>query len=292
MKVGIGKSVYFSGAAYHYDGILHKTTHGIMLKRIFLNDKWILGFILLNAAVIFAQGFHAPDAHIWYLDTLDNLITVLFLCEAIIKLRHFGRTAYFSSAWNVFDFVLVLLALPALAAWIFQLDMYGLGFLLVFRILRVFKFFRFIRFIPQIDKIITGVARAAKASVVIILGFLVFNFIVSLISCFLFRNAAPEFFADPILSLYSTFKIFTVEGWYEIPDSIVDGGSPAFTFFTRLYFIVILFAGGIIGLSLVNSIFVDTMVSDNTEDLEQLVAELQTKIDLLIEKTNGQNPER
>jgi voltage-gated sodium channel len=76
-----------------------------------------------------------------------------------------------------------------------------------------------------------------------------------------------------------------VEGWYEIPDSIVQDGSPVFTFFTRMYFVCILFTGGVIGLSLVNSIFVDTMVSDNTADLEKQVASLQEKIDLLLARS-------
>lgn len=41
------------------------------------------------------------------------------------------------------------------------------------------------------------------------------------------------------------------------------------------------------GLSIVNSIFVDAMVSDNNDALELKVAELEKKIDLLLEKTNN-----
>lgn len=39
---------------------------------------------------------------------------------------------------------------------------------------------------------------------------------------------------------------------------------------------------GIFGLSLVNSIFVDAMVSDNNEDLENEIRTLHTKIDKLV----------
>jgi len=256
----------------------------VMLTKFFLNEKAILGVILLNAAVIFAQGFNPERPLFEWLEFFDNLFTLLFMIEAIVKIRVWGRATYFGSSWNIFDFVLVLFAMPSFVAWAFNLNMASLEFLLVFRIMRVFKFFRFIRFIPNIDHIVSGLGRAARASVLIIVAFFVFNFTISLISCFLFRDSAPEYFRDPLLSFYSIFKVFTIEGWYEIPDSITEESSPVATFFTRLYFIVVLFFGGIFGLSLVNSIFVDTMVSDNNDALEEKIMELQRKIDALLER--------
>jgi voltage-gated sodium channel len=256
-----------------------------MLKRILLSEPFILAVILLNAVVIFIQGFAYDRSWTPTLDLLDNLFTAVFLLEALVKVRTWGMRNYLASSWNVFDGVLVLLALPSLIIWLFPVEFLGLEFLLVFRIMRVFKFFRFIRFVPRMDHIIAGVGRAAKASVLILFAFFVFNFIVSLISCFMFRDLAPEYFRDPLIAWYSIFKVFTVEGWYEIPDAIAEEASPTVAFFTRLYFIVILFFGGIFGLSLVNSIFVDTMVSDNNDELERRVAELQEKIDLLLERS-------
>jgi voltage-gated sodium channel len=47
---------------------------------------------------------------------------------------------------------------------------------------------------------------------------------------------------------------------------------------------VVLFFGGIFGLSLVNSIFVDTMISDNNVPLEEKIEELEKKIDRLLEQ--------
>lgn len=255
-----------------------------MLKRFLLNEKAILWVILLNAAVIFAQGFQPEPPLFDWLELFDHLFTLIFLAEAMIKIRAWGHKVYFDSSWNIFDFVLVLFAIPSFLAWALHLDMASLEFLLVFRIMRVFKFFRFIRFIPNIDHMVEGLGRASRASVLIILAFFVFNFTISLISCFLFRDSAPEYFRDPLLSFYSIFKVFTVEGWYEIPDSITESSSSVVTFFTRLYFIIVLFFGGIFGLSLVNSIFVDTMVSDNNDALEEKIMELQRKIDVLLEQ--------
>lgn len=44
----------------------------------------------------------------------------------------------------------------------------------------------------------------------------------------------------------------------------------------------VLFSGGSIGLSLINSIFVEEMMSDNTNDLEAKLDRLETKIDQLL----------
>jgi voltage-gated sodium channel len=43
-------------------------------------------------------------------------------------------------------------------------------------------------------------------------------------------------------------------------------------------------SGGILGLSIVNSIFVDAMVSDNNDELENKIDLLNKKIDKLLTK--------
>lgn len=52
----------------------------------------------------------------------------------------------------------------------------------------------------------------------------------------------------------------------------------------RVLFAVLFFAGGILGLSLVNSIFVDAMASDNNDEVLEKLKELERKIDELNKK--------
>jgi voltage-gated sodium channel len=75
-----------------------------------------------------------------------------------------------------------------------------------------------------------------------------------------------------------------VGGWYEIPDLIASRSSSLVEILSKLYFVGLLLGGGILGLSLVNSIFVDAMVSDNNEELERQVTRLSDKIDILTQK--------
>lgn len=252
------------------------------MKRLFLNDRFILFLIVLNTIIIFLSGFNFHPKLLFILSTADYCITILFVLELIVKLRVFKRE-YFKSGWNKFDFILIILSVPSLIALIFHSHL-DFGILLIFRVLRVFKAIRFIKFIPGIEGLMSGIVRALKSSVIAIFGFLMYAFIAGMLSFYLFRGISPEHFGDPFVSLYSMFKVFTVEGWNDVPEAITVGLSESISFLIHLYFMLILLTGGIIGLSLVNSIFVDAMVSDNNDALEEKVDKLEEKIDLLLKQ--------
>ena len=38
----------------------------------------------------------------------------------------------------------------------------------------------------------------------------------------LFGKRSPEYFGNPLIASYTLFKVFTIEGWHEIPDEIVS----------------------------------------------------------------------
>lgn len=255
-----------------------------MIKKLFLNDKFILILILLNAVTIFMNGFEMSSNNRFILSLTDNLITSLFIVELIVKFKEFGIKGYFKSNWRKFDFVLIALSFPALIAFLGNIEITSFSFLLVFRVMRVFKSLRFLKFIPGIEHLVKGISRALKASIVVLIGFVIYIFIIGIFSFYLFKEVSPEFFGNPLNSLYSIFKIFTVEGWYEIPEQLTRGLSSTTSFFTYLYFIFVVISGGIFGLSLVNSIFVDAMVSDNNDELENKIDLLNKKIDKLLTK--------
>ena len=49
--------------------------------------------------------------------------------------------------------------------------------------------------------------------------------------------------------------------------------------FAKIYFSILLFMGGIIGMSLVNSIFVDAMAADNNDEVLEKLSQLEEKLD-------------
>jgi len=255
-----------------------------MIKKLFLNDKFILGLILLNSVLLFVGGYFQSEHEKLIISIADNLITALFILELVIKFREFGIKGYFQSTWNILDFVLILLSVPALITFLFNISIVDFSFLLVFRVMRVFKAFRFFKFIPNVGQLVAGVQRALKASIFVFIGFVIYIFIIGILSFYLFQNSGSTYFEDPMISLYSTFKIFTVEGWFEIPEQITEHYSNIGSFFTYFYFIFVVLTGGIFGLSLVNSIFVDSMVSDNNDDIEKKIDNLDSKVTEILTK--------
>ena len=255
------------------------------LFHFFTDEKIVAIVISLNAIVLFLLSFdHIHDDPAWAnpLSWLDNVFVVYFLLEAILKIRDLGWKKYIKDNWNRFDFAIVILSLPSLIL-MFDSTSQDFSTIFVFRIIRIARFFKFIRFIPNIEELLAGIQRAFRASIFVLIAFTIFTFVVSLISCRLFKEAAPQYFDDPIISFYSIFKIFTIEGWYEIPDTIA-AARPEYGFFIISYFIIILVIGGLFGLSIVNAIFVEEMVRDNEDDLREQVTLVDKKLNLLLKK--------
>ncbi|WP_280749850.1 MULTISPECIES: ion transporter [unclassified Parabacteroides] len=255
------------------------------MRKILLNSKFINIAIIANAFVVFFQEF--SDSHL-FLQYVDCFFTALFVAEVIIKSITYGIGYYTKSKLNLLDlFVIVISAISIVIMTFFDSEVVSFSFLTSLRVLRLFKSFRLLKVVPNMDQIVSGVNRAVKTSYVVVLSFLILLFIVSVFTCALFKDIAPEYFDNPLSSIYSVFRVFSVEGWYEIPDIIASRTSVVVAFFSKIYFVIILFVGGILGMSLINSIFVDAMVSDNNIELEKEVRNLSKKIEELTSVINN-----
>lgn len=249
------------------------------MRTLLLSERFIFGLIGLNALVLFALGFPdlSPALRLALL-RLDDAITLAFIFEAALKIRRASLRGYLGDGWNRFDALVVILSIPSLFDSLAGENLNQYSVFLLLRMARVMKLIRVLRFLPEIDRILAGVARAIRASFLILIAFFLGLFVVAIVSQRLFAEADPAHFGDPILALYSIFKVFTVEGWFEIPDHLVANLPPLAAFFARAYFIGLLMLGGIFGLSLVNSIFVDAMVADNNDELEAKIDALSEEI--------------
>lgn len=256
------------------------------VKCFFTNDSIMLVLVLINTGIIFVSGFITSQGGALLI--VDSLFTLLFLFEAMVKIQVKGFSEYWSDGWNRFDFIIVLLALPSCVN-LFGLALPGTNVLLSLRTIRAFKSFRLLRFVPNIDSLLNGVKLAFKASFIVAIGMIVLLFVFSIITTFLFGSAAPEYFGNPALSVYSIFRLFTIEGWYDMPEAIAANSGSAMGIFARIYFSILLFLGGIIGMSLVNSIFVDAMAADNNDEVLEKLSQLEEKLDKLQIEQDGKS---
>ena len=255
------------------------------MKRFFFNERTILLAIILNAVVIFLLYFPSLSDQPLLLG-LDYAFILFFVVEAVVKLAVLKPRNYFASAWNRFDFFIVVGSLPVLLLIFF--DVPDTTVLILLRLFRLVRIVRFLRFIPNIDQVVQGLGRALKASVLVLAALIFLNLMLALVTCHFYAETAPRYFGDPLISIYSIFQLFTLEGWNEIPDAITpNSASPLRVGLTRFYFASVVVIGGIFGIGLANAVFVDEMTMDNNRDLERKVDALTDEIRQLRKQLGG-----
>jgi len=267
-----------------------------MFKQFFLREKNMMVAIAINSIIIFLLYFPQINEHSHELykglEYIDLIFVLVFLIEAIVKIRHFGFKNYLSDKWNIFDFFIVIVSMPALLTFFPFFTGPHTSFVKILRLGRMVRLFRFLSFIPRMEIIMVGLSRAIKASVFVMIALVFLNFILALFTCHFYSEIAPEYFYDPAVSMYYIFQLFTIEGWNEIPQVVIDGheaihgeenASSLFAGATRFYFILVVLAGGIFGMSLANAVFVDEMTSDNNKEVEDKLEEMKLQISELKE---------
>ncbi len=248
------------------------------LRDLLTSERVVISVVVLNAVALLMQGHGTAEMTVadpWF--RVDYACVLFFLLEAVLKIQRSGWRGYRKKGWNRFDFIVLVLSLPVLLTpW---LDLHQFGAVPLLRLGRLFRLFRLLRFIPNRDHLIDGVRRALKASVGVFLALFLVNVILAIGATLLFGELAPEHFGSPLLATYSIFKVFTVEGWYEIPDLLSRNAShPAWGVLARLYFVISVVIGGILGLSLANAVFVDEMMMDNNDELEERLAAVHEEV--------------
>ena len=242
-----------------------------------ISEPLVLTIIGLNAVAIVLSGFSHIREHFGeWITWVDYGCLLYFVAEAILKIRRNSFTNYWKRGWNKLDFFIVLGSSPLLLEPIVGGSVQFFSIVLVGRFLR---FLRIMRFVPNSEKIWAGVSRALKASAAVFLTLLVLNIILAMGANALFGDVAPKHFGDPLKSAYTLFKVFTVEGWYEIPEEMAANGEDGgLVNMVRGYFVFAVFTGGILGLSLANAVFVDEMIADNNDRLEKMVTNLREEL--------------
>ena len=246
------------------------------IKRFFLNERLILCVIVLNALILFLQESGIQNS---ITSTVDVSCTAIFFIEMIVKLQFFGLRKYWSSGWNRLDGTLVVLSIPSLVALFLPNIEMNLSFLLVLRVLRVFRFFRLVHVFPGFTKLMKSFMMALRHSKAVFAAMFIMIVIFAMIGCALFKEVAPEYFSTPLEAIYTTFRIFTGEGWNEIPDTVSVEVGEAWAHAVKLYFSLLLIVGCVIGMSLLNSVFVDAMVADNDDDIREKLDSIEASLD-------------
>lgn len=229
--------------------------------------------ILINTICIFLEESNITNN---FITCIDNICIYIFIFEMLYKLKIEGIKNYFKDSWNIFDFIIILVSIPSL------IGLPNLSILLSFRLLRLIRFMKIIKLFDKDDlkKVYNGTKLALRRTSSVFIGLFVLILIFSLISCNLFSDIAPNIFGTPLQSIYTTFQLFTIEGWTNIPDNLSQLNGIQYVL-SIIYFISIVFICGILGMSLINSVFVDAMVEDNNDDIKKELEEIKLLLNKL-----------
>ena len=209
------------------------------IQSFFTNDRMMLVLVLVNTIAIFVGGFfEASTFFIWS----DSFFTILFVIEAIVKISTYGWKDYWKDGWNRFDFILTVVAIPSLMNSFLDFDL-ATNILLSLRALRIFKSFRLFKFIPNVDGLLKGFKVAARASLIVIIAFVVIVFVTSILASTLYSKIVPDLFGNPGVSLYTIFRYFSGDDWGAVPVRIAQNSSDIVGHLSRTGFAIIFFAG-------------------------------------------------
>ena len=162
----------------------------------------IIGVIILNAILL---GMETSDALMDragpLIIALDRACLGIFIVEILLKLfAH--RLSFFRSGWNIFDFLIVGVAI-----------MPGAQSLSVLRALRILRVLRVISVAPRLRRVVEGFITAlpGMGSVFLLMG--IIFYIGAVMATKLFGDSFPDWFGTLGRSGYSLFQIMTLESW-------------------------------------------------------------------------------
>lgn len=132
---------------------------------------------------------------------IDQLALKIFILEILLKLYVY-RFKFFMQGWNLFDFVIVGIALLPSS-----------GALSVLRALRILRVLRLFSIVPKLRSVINALLDAIPGMFSIIGVLLLVFYIASVLSTKLFGAFFPDWFGSIGKSMYSLFQIMTLESW-------------------------------------------------------------------------------
>ncbi len=165
-------------------------------------QRVIIALIVINAITLGLETSPAVMQRVGAaLIRLDQLILTVFVIEVLTKLYAHGRR-FFRDPWNVFDFIVVGIALVPAA-----------GPFAVLRTLRVLRVLRLISTMPKLRFIVEALLHAVPG-IGAIAGLLAIIFYVfAVMATSLFSSQFPDWFGSVPGSLYTLFQIMTLESW-------------------------------------------------------------------------------
>lgn len=222
-------------------------------------QRAITALIILNAVIL---GLETSDSIVAqagpWLDAIDHAILAVFVVELAIKMIG-RRLSFFRSGWNIFDLVVVGIAIIPAAET-----------LSVLRALRILRVLRLISLVPQMRQVIESLVYALPGMGAILGVLLLLFYVSAVLATKLFAAGEPALFGTLGASFFTLFQIMTLEGWADIARDMEDDYPFAWMFFVP-YILVTTFTM----LNLFIAIIVNAMQSQVEKEQKDTIAAIE-----------------
>ncbi|MDQ3762320.1 MAG: ion transporter [Actinomycetota bacterium] len=220
-------------------------------------QRFIIAVIVLNALTLGLETSEWVVAQSGgLLHVVDQIALAIFAVELMLRLAAHGWR-FFRDPWNVFDFIIVGIALiPATGAFS------------VLRALRILRVLRLVSLVPSMRGVATALLTAVPgmASIAALLGLLLY--IAAVMATQLFGDGVPDRFGDLGTSLFTLFQVMTTDDWANVARSAMAVEPLAWIFFI-VYMLLSTFAV----LNLFIAVVVRAMEEQVASDVKADVAE-------------------
>jgi len=185
---------------------LQQVSQQLRDNRLF--EWFVVSIIILSALLIGARTYPVSPAIIEMIHWLDIAITVLFLCEIIIRFAATPiKSRFFHSGWNIFDTLVVVVSL---------MPINNSEMALIGRLVRIFRVLRMISIIPELRTLLNSLIRALpQLGYVVLLMFIIF-YIYAAVGATFFEAINPTLWDDVSIALLTLFRIMTFEDWTDV----------------------------------------------------------------------------
>jgi len=168
--------------------------------------KFIIFLILINAVTLGLEtNADIMALHGVLIYNIDRIILSVFVFELILKFYAY-RLSFFKSGWNVFDLIIITIALIPAS-----------GSLSILRALRILRVLRLISVIPQMRRVISAIGYSIPGMTSVIGVLLIIFYVCAVITTKLFGTHSDpqmqEWFGTIGASAYTLFQVMTLESW-------------------------------------------------------------------------------
>ena len=224
----------------------------------------VITLIIINAVILGVLTYrdYMPETLVYVLRVIDHSITGIFAVEITAKLIAY-RHHFFKSGWNLFDFVVVGIALVP-----------GANAITILRAMRVLRILRLLQFVPVLRRITEALLKALPDMGAVVAILALFVYVAAVMATYLFGQSdhpeVAQLFGDLPSSAYTMFQVMTLDGWrFEVVQKVLDNGYP----YAWVFFLAFIFLASFAVLNLFIALIVDALQQEQNAMRAELITQ-------------------